>query len=60
MYNYISHVKLFLDAGVSDVYKQDFENPYQQLFLWSVLMNRQELAKLFWKQGKVTQHLPHC
>ncbi|XP_063423231.1 transient receptor potential cation channel subfamily M member-like 2 isoform X2 [Mytilus trossulus] len=27
-------------------------NAVQELFFWSVLMNRQELAKIFWKQGK--------
>ncbi|XP_048236497.1 transient receptor potential cation channel subfamily M member-like 2 isoform X3 [Haliotis rufescens] len=25
--------------------------PIQELFIWSVLMNRQELAKLFWREG---------
>ena len=28
-------------------------NAVQELFFWSVLMNRQELAKLFWNHGKV-------
>ncbi|KAK3605984.1 hypothetical protein CHS0354_019664 [Potamilus streckersoni] len=30
----------------------DFVNPAQELFLWSVLNNRQDMAKLFWLQGK--------
>ncbi|KAK7482390.1 hypothetical protein BaRGS_00026409, partial [Batillaria attramentaria] len=29
----------------------DFGRPAQELFLWSVLMNRQDLAKLFWREG---------
>ncbi|XP_060065040.1 transient receptor potential cation channel subfamily M member-like 2 [Ylistrum balloti] len=29
-----------------------FENPNLHLFLWCVLTNRQEMAKLFWKYGK--------
>ncbi|XP_053372803.1 transient receptor potential cation channel subfamily M member-like 2 [Mercenaria mercenaria] len=30
----------------------DFENPSQELFIWSVLMIRQDMAKLFWAEGK--------
>ncbi|XP_060580659.1 transient receptor potential cation channel subfamily M member-like 2 isoform X2 [Ruditapes philippinarum] len=30
----------------------DFENPSQELFIWSVLMIRQGMAKLFWAEGK--------
>ncbi|KAK3101394.1 hypothetical protein FSP39_003210, partial [Pinctada imbricata] len=30
----------------------DFDNPYQELFLWAILMNRLQLAKVMWKQGK--------
>jgi hypothetical protein len=29
----------------------DFENPQRELFLWAVLLNRKELALLFWKSG---------
>ncbi|XP_033748450.1 transient receptor potential cation channel subfamily M member-like 2 [Pecten maximus] len=29
-----------------------FENPNLHLFIWCVLTNRQEMAKLFWKYGK--------
>ncbi|XP_069135889.1 transient receptor potential cation channel subfamily M member-like 2 isoform X2 [Argopecten irradians] len=32
-----------------------FENPNLHLFLWCVLTNRQEMAKLFWKYG--TDHI---
>ncbi|XP_033724836.1 transient receptor potential cation channel subfamily M member-like 2 isoform X2 [Pecten maximus] len=39
-------------AGPVEQYRQDFENPYQELFTWAVLQNRQDMAKLFWKQGK--------
>lgn len=31
----------------------DFDNPFQELFLWAVLLNRQEMAKILWKGGKV-------
>ncbi|CAH1793997.1 unnamed protein product, partial [Owenia fusiformis] len=30
----------------------DFEDPYKELFLWAILLNRRELAHLFWKLGK--------
>ncbi|XP_025081227.1 transient receptor potential cation channel subfamily M member 2-like isoform X2 [Pomacea canaliculata] len=29
----------------------DFARPAQELFIWAVLMNRQEMAKLFWREG---------
>ncbi|XP_048780497.1 transient receptor potential cation channel subfamily M member 2-like isoform X2 [Ostrea edulis] len=32
--------------------KKESKFPFEDLFLWSVLMNRQDMAKLFWKQGK--------
>ena len=28
--------------------------PAEDLFVWAVLMHQQDLAKLFWKQGKVS------
>ncbi|KAJ8309654.1 hypothetical protein KUTeg_012798 [Tegillarca granosa] len=31
---------------------QDFQNPHQEAFLWSVLLNRQNMAKLFWKYSR--------
>ena len=30
----------------------DFKNPERELFLWAVLLNRRELAQLFWRAGK--------
>lgn len=33
--------------------KKESRLPFEDLFLWSVLMNRQDMAKLFWRQGKV-------
>lgn len=37
----------------SDEYQiPDFDNPFQELFLWAVLLNRQEMAKILWKGGK--------
>ena len=30
-----------------------YRNAVQELFIWSVLMNNQDLAKLFWNLGKV-------
>ena len=38
----------------------DSENPFQDLFLWSILMNRHKLAVLFWKQGKVMYWIIVC
>ncbi|XP_013384358.1 transient receptor potential cation channel subfamily M member 2 isoform X1 [Lingula anatina] len=32
--------------------KCEFERPEKHLMLWAVLLNRKELAKLFWKMGK--------
>ncbi|XP_061181480.1 transient receptor potential cation channel subfamily M member 2-like [Saccostrea echinata] len=32
--------------------KKESKFPFEDLFLWSVLMNRQDMAKLFWRQGK--------
>uniref|UniRef100_UPI00398ECA5E transient receptor potential cation channel subfamily M member 5 n=1 Tax=Pristiophorus japonicus TaxID=55135 RepID=UPI00398ECA5E len=30
---------------------QKFENPWRDLFLWAVLLNRQEMANYFWEMG---------
>ncbi|XP_052804145.1 transient receptor potential cation channel subfamily M member-like 2 isoform X2 [Mya arenaria] len=30
----------------------DFDQPFQDLFIWSILMIRQDMAKLFWAEGK--------
>jgi len=35
----------------------DFEIPYQELFIWSILMIQQKMAKLFWAEGKVRVYL---
>ncbi|XP_069123673.1 transient receptor potential cation channel subfamily M member-like 2 isoform X2 [Argopecten irradians] len=32
--------------------KHDFELPERELFLWALLLNRMDLAKLFWKLGR--------
>ena len=32
--------------------------PAEDLFVWAVLMHQQDLAKLFWKQGKVSAFVP--
>ncbi|KAH3778451.1 hypothetical protein DPMN_179910 [Dreissena polymorpha] len=32
--------------------RQDFKNPAIDLFVWSILMVRQDMAKIFWIQGK--------
>ncbi|XP_061167153.1 transient receptor potential cation channel subfamily M member-like 2 [Saccostrea echinata] len=41
------------DLLTSDEYQvPDFDNPFQELFLWAVLLNRQEMAKILWKGGK--------
>ena len=31
-----------------------FDRPAQELFIWAVLLNRQSLAKLFWREGNVS------
>lgn len=31
---------------------ETFDNPERELFLWAVLLNRQELAEFFWNKGK--------
>ena len=30
----------------------DFDEPARELFIWSILMHRQEMAMLFWEEGK--------
>ncbi|XP_033755589.1 transient receptor potential cation channel subfamily M member-like 2 isoform X2 [Pecten maximus] len=32
--------------------KHDFDLPERELFLWALLLNRMDLAKLFWKLGR--------
>ena len=32
--------------------KNKFENPFRELFLWAVLMNRFELARCMWEKVK--------
>ena len=29
-----------------------FPHPERELFFWAILVNRQELSKLFWKAGR--------
>ncbi|XP_078332506.1 transient receptor potential cation channel subfamily M member-like 2 isoform X3 [Crassostrea virginica] len=42
-----------VDDLTADEYQvPDFDNPFQELFLWAVLLNRQEMAKILWKGGK--------
>lgn len=36
-------------------HQADFENPCQELFIWSILMIQQKMAKLFWAEGKVSR-----
>lgn len=56
---YFLFLKIFLETVenellTSDEYQiPDFDNPFQELFLWAVLLNRQEMAKILWKGGKV-------
>ncbi|XP_066271870.1 transient receptor potential cation channel subfamily M member-like 2 [Branchiostoma lanceolatum] len=37
------------DAGQGD--RVDFPTPEKDLFLWAVLINRRDMARLFWKMG---------
>ena len=47
-------VESMVDDLTADEYQvPDFDNPFQELFLWAVLLNRQEMAKILWKGGKV-------
>eukprot|EP00058_Branchiostoma_floridae_P006677 XP_002592165.1 hypothetical protein BRAFLDRAFT_88112 [Branchiostoma floridae] len=63
----VNFVKLFLENGVSlkdfltvrrlqRLYSSDpkalCEDPTRELFLFCVLLNRQEMARLFWEEGK--------
>ncbi|XP_078692315.1 transient receptor potential cation channel subfamily M member-like 2 isoform X4 [Branchiostoma floridae x Branchiostoma belcheri] len=49
---------LVREATVQDLGKTlsklpaEFENPMQHLLLWAVMMNRRELALLFWRMGR--------
>uniref|UniRef100_K1QLP0 Transient receptor potential cation channel subfamily M member 8 n=1 Tax=Magallana gigas TaxID=29159 RepID=K1QLP0_MAGGI len=62
----VDFVDLFLDCGTSlkdflttelgSNRKKESKLPFEDLFLWSVLMNRQDMAKLFWRQGKVNKN----
>ena len=36
----------------------DFDEPARELFIWSVLLNRLDMAMLFWDEGKVS-FCPH-
>ncbi|WAR05105.1 hypothetical protein MAR_020474 [Mya arenaria] len=37
----------------TNVKKTNFDQPSQLLFIWSILMIYQDMAKLFWAEGKV-------
>lgn len=45
-----------VNLEVSPQRNTELKRPSQELFLWAVLMNRQNLAKLFWKEGNVSHH----
>ena len=40
-------------SGDVDLLLPDFDEPTRELFIWSVLLNRQEMSSLFWDEGKV-------
>lgn len=46
-------------ATGEEVFIPDFDEPVRELFMWSVLMNRLEMAMLFWDEGKV-RFVPFC
>jgi hypothetical protein len=41
----------FLKETFND--QSDFKNPEMNLFFWCILSNRLEIAKTFWRLGKV-------
>lgn len=51
------HLALFVVSSIEEYFMDgdsDFARPAQELFIWAVLMNRQEMAKLFWREGNVS------
>ena len=43
----------FLDkASGKPIVEADFEQPTRELFMWSILLNRVDLAMIFWDEGK--------
>lgn len=47
-------IKSFLECRKNgEKPSRDFDQPFQVLFTWAVLMIRQDMAKLFWAEGKV-------
>ena len=49
----LSYAFTFVFTAANEVFKPDFDEPVRELFMWSVLMNRLEMAMLFWDEGKV-------
>ena len=48
-----------LSAGKKQGFIPDFpDSPEKELFVWAVLFNRRELAKLFWRMSK--DHIGNC
>ncbi len=49
-------LRLYIDNEFDDV-SENFETkvkePVMNLFVWSVLLNRNEMAKIFWQIGEV-------
>ena len=45
---------MFLSGTTRSISRRttDFDNPEKELFIWAILLNRRELAHLFWKMGK--------
>ncbi len=45
---------MYTDKHTGEKYTvPDFDEPARELFVWSVLMNRLDMAMLFWDEGKV-------
>lgn len=44
--NFLSNIK-------TDMPESEVEYPEKNLFVWAILMNRFEIAKIFWKIGDV-------
>ncbi len=43
----------FLKETFADQFIHEYKNPEMNLFFWCILSNRLEIAKTFWRLGKV-------
>ena len=43
---------IFLSGSISDMKKDQFEFPMRELFVFAILQNWHDMAKLFWEEGR--------